>query len=153
VVAAAAALLEKCARLSARRWAGAEAALAQAHAIRLQGEELAEQDVHAYLAYVDAVRADQGVAEAQERTVAVPLEVGRAAMRVSRLAEELAVNGNPHLHADAVVAAILAAAAAESAAFLVEVNLGGIRDARLDEVRDLAVQAIERSRALRPPGS
>lgn len=153
VVAAAAALLEKCARLSARRWPGAAAALEKAHALRLRGEELVEHDVHAYLAFVEAVRSGHGVTDAQARTVEVPLEIGRTACKVSTLAEQLALHGNPKLHADAVVAAILASAAAESVAFLVEVNLGPARDSRSDEAQALAQQAFETSRRLRSPGS
>ncbi|MGA8922656.1 MAG: cyclodeaminase/cyclohydrolase family protein, partial [Candidatus Dormiibacterota bacterium] len=51
VVATAAALLEKCARLSARRWSGSAEAQGEAHALRLRAEDLVEEDVHAYLAY------------------------------------------------------------------------------------------------------
>ncbi len=153
VVATAAALLEKCARLSARQWDGSTAALEQAHALRLHSEELVEHDVHAYLRFVEAVRSGLSAGDAHAQTVEVPLQIGRAAVKVGLLAEQLASHGNPKLHADAVVAAILASAAAEAVAFLVEVNLGRTRDARSDEARSLALQALERSRALRPPGS
>jgi len=85
--------------------------------------------------------------------LAVPLEIGRTADKVSTLAEQLALHGNPKLRADAVVAAILASAAAESVAYLVEVNLGSARDSRSNEARAIARHAFERSRTLRPPGS
>jgi hypothetical protein len=58
--------------------------------------------------------------------------------------------GNPKLRADAVVAAMLASAAAEAAAYLVAVNLGETADVRLDEARRLASEASAR---LRPPGA
>lgn len=132
---------------------GATAALEEAHELRLRGEELVEHDVLAYLAFVEAVRSGQGVTDAKQRTVEVPLEIGRAAGKVSTLAEQLAAHGNPKLRADAAVAAILASAAAESAAFLVEVNLGQARDSRRDEAHALALHAFELSRRLRPPGS
>ena len=153
VVAAAAALLEKCSRLSARQWADAGSALDEAHALRMRAEELVEHDVHAYLSFVESVRSGEGVEDARAKTVDVPLEVGRAAAAVSELAERLARNGNPKLRADAVVAAILAAAAAESVAYLVDVNLGAGRDRRSDEARAIALRAFERSRTIRPPAS
>jgi formiminotetrahydrofolate cyclodeaminase len=153
VVAAAAALLEKCARLSARRWAGSAEALEQAHALRVQSEELVEHDVRAYLGFVEAVRSQAGLEDAHARTVGVPLEIARAAVKVSLLAEQLAEHGNPKLRADAVVAAILASAAAESAAFLVDVNLGPGHHVRSAEAQALALQASDLSRKLRVQGS
>jgi hypothetical protein len=50
----AAALLEKAATLSTKRWASAEVALEQAHALRLRAEELVDADAHAYLSIVAA---------------------------------------------------------------------------------------------------
>jgi formiminotetrahydrofolate cyclodeaminase len=152
VVAAAAALLEKCARLSARRWTGAVEAQEQAHALRLHAEELVEEDLHAYLAYVDAMRSGAGVDAAHSRTVDVPLDVVRAAAGVTELADRLATNGNPRLRADALAAAILAAAAAKTGAMLVGVNLEpASRDRRLVEARRLARTASARARRLDAP--
>src|SRR5437763_2327801 len=50
------------------------------------------------------------------------MEIAGAAADVMELARELEANGNPNLRADAVAAAILAEAAAMTAAMLVEVN-------------------------------
>ncbi len=122
----------------------------RAERLRLQAEELIEQDSIAYLDYVEAVRSGQGVAGAQARTIQIPLEISRAAAEVAALAEVSASLGNPKLRADAVVAAMLAAAAAEAAAYLVGVNLGETADVRLDEARRLALEASAR---LRPPGA
>ena len=123
---------------------------ARAERLRLQSEELIEQDANAYVSFVEAVRSGQGVADALARTVQVPLEIVRAAAEVAELAEKSASLGNPKLRADAVVAAMLATAAAESAAYLVGVNLGETADARLDEARRLASEASAR---LRSPGA
>jgi methenyltetrahydrofolate cyclohydrolase len=122
----------------------------RAERLRLQSEELIERDSLAYLDFVEAVRAGQGVAAAQARTIQIPLEIARAAADVASLAEQSASLGNPKLRADAVVAAMLAAAAAEAAAYLVAVNLGETTDVRLDEARRLAGEASAR---LRPPGA
>ena len=63
MVAAAAALLEKSARLSTRQWEGAAAALEKANALRVESFGLIEEDAQAFLAFVEAVRADPRFAE------------------------------------------------------------------------------------------
>ena len=154
MVAAAAALLEKSARLSGKQWDGAAAALERAHALRVQSFELIEEDAQAYLAFVDAVRSQQDVERAHARTVDVPLRMTRAAAEVADLAVQLANHGNPNLRADAVVAATLAAAAAESGLTLIAVNVGDVAaDARLEAARQLARKATGLAASLRPPGS
>ena len=150
VVAAAAALVQKVARLSGKQWPEADAIHGRAERLRLHAEELIEQDSIAYLAYVDAVRSGQDVAGAQARTIEVPLEIVRAAAEVAALAEQSASHGNQKLRADAVVAAMLASAGAEAAAFLVSVNIGETSDVRLNEARRLASEASAR---LRSPGA
>jgi len=149
VVAAAAALVQKVARLSVKKWPEASEMHGRAERLRLQSEELIEQDADAYLDFIEAVRSGQGVAGAQARIVQVPLEIARAAAEVAELAEQSASLGNPKLRADAVVAAMLAAAAAESAAYLVGLNVGETADVRWDEARRLASEASAR---LRSPG-
>lgn len=153
MVAAAAALLEKVARLSVKRWSGAADALARAHALRLRSEELIEHDLHGYLAYVEAMRSGGDVGRALAKTIEVPLDIVRAALEVVELAAQLAAHGNPKLRADAVAAAILAVAAAETSAMLISVNVLGADDVRLDEARKLAAQAREKALSLKPQGS
>jgi formiminotetrahydrofolate cyclodeaminase len=150
VVAAAAALLQKVTKLSGNQWPDAAEMHGRAERLRLQSEELIEQDSLAYLDYVEAVRSGHGVAGAQARTIQIPLEIVRAGAEVAELAEQCASLGNPKLRADAVVAAMLAAAAAEAAAYLVAVNVGETADVRVDEARRLATEASAR---LRPPGA
>ncbi|HYT13412.1 MAG TPA: cyclodeaminase/cyclohydrolase family protein [Candidatus Nitrosopolaris sp.] len=146
VAATAAALVQKVAMLSTKQWPEAVEIHARAERLRLHSEDLVEKDSLAYLAYVDAVRADRDVAGAQSTTIEIPLEIVRAAAEVAALAELSASLGNPKLRADAVVAGMLASAAADSAAFLVGVNLGDSADARLEEARRLAVEASARLR-------
>jgi formiminotetrahydrofolate cyclodeaminase len=154
VVAAAAALLEKSARLSNKQWDGAPAALERAHALRVESFALIEEDAEAYLAFVDAVRAQSDVDTAHARTVDVPLRMTRAAAEVVELAVQLANRGNPNLRADAVVAATLAAAAAESGFTLISVNVGDAAgDPRLAAARQLARKATRLAASLRPQDS
>jgi len=150
VVAAAAALVQKVARLSRKQWPEAGGMHVRAERLRLQSEELIEQDAIAYLAFIEAVRSGQGVAGARARTVQVPLEIARAAAEVAELAEQAGTLGNPKLRPDAVVAAMLASAAAEAAAYLVGINVGETTDARWDEARRIAGEASAR---LRSPGA
>jgi formiminotetrahydrofolate cyclodeaminase len=158
-VAMAAALLEKAAALSLTQWSGAAAAGERAHTLRLRAEELLEEDAHAYLAFVEALRAAKStsgevraglVGPAHSKTVDVPLAVVRCSAEVVDIAATLAARGNPNLRADALVAATLAAAAAEAAAGLMAVNLVGAQgDSRLEEARSLALGAHEKVGALR----
>jgi formiminotetrahydrofolate cyclodeaminase len=158
VVAIAAALLEKAAKLSTARWAGAEASLERAMALRVRAEALVEADANAYMAFVEALRAAKGlVGDARERTIGpahaatveVPLAIANLGAETVELARELAAHGNPNLRADAMVAATIAAAAAAAAARLIAVNLSGTRgDPRLDEARRSAQAASEKAAAL-----
>jgi formiminotetrahydrofolate cyclodeaminase len=153
VVAAAAALVQKVAKLSAKQWPQAAEIDGRAERLRLSAEELVTEDSIAYLAYLKAVRSGRDVSSAQARTVAVPLEIVRVAAEVAALAEQSASSGNPRLRADAVVAAMLASAAAEAAAFLIAVNLDDAADARLEEAQRLAGEASARLRSPGAPGS
>jgi formiminotetrahydrofolate cyclodeaminase len=157
VIAMASALLEKVARLSTAKWAGADAAVEQAHALRLRSEELVEADANSYLAYVEAVRSakniqgkarERAIAPARAATIDVPLAIARIAAETVELADTLAENGNPNLRADAIVAATLAAAAATAAATLITVNLSGARDSRSTEADRIARAATEKAAAL-----
>jgi len=137
-----------------KHWDGAALALARAHALRVEGFELIEEDAQAYLAYVETVRSQGDVGSAHARTVDVPLRLTRAAAEVAALAVQVAHHGNPNLRADAVVAATLAAAAAECGLVLISVNVGeATADPRLAAARKLAHQATELAGSLRPRAS
>jgi formiminotetrahydrofolate cyclodeaminase len=160
VVAAAAALLEKSAKLSTKQWAGAAGALDQAYALRLRSEELIEDDVEAYLGFVDAKRAaksldgeahEQAVRAARELTIDVPILILGAASQVVELAEQLTQRGNRNLIADEAIAALLASAAAEACVTLIACNVEDPSDdMRLAEARMLALGARVRALSLRP---
>ncbi len=151
MVAAAAALVEKSARLSGKQWDGAAGALERAHAIRVESFALIEEDAQAFLAFIEAVRSEKDVDAAHARTVDVPLRMTRAAAEVAELAVQLATHGNPNLRPDAVVAATLAAAAAESGLTLISVNLGdATADPRFAAAKQLARKATALAASLRP---
>jgi methenyltetrahydrofolate cyclohydrolase len=134
VIAVAAALLEKVALLSVKQWDGARAAKTRANRLRLRSEELIEEDVEAYVAYLAAVRSGRHLADARAATIDVPLDMVRRAVEVLDLAHELARFGNRNLRPDATTAAILAHASISAAAMIIQVNVGlQVRDPRLEE--------------------
>lgn len=125
-VAAAAALVAMAARFSADHAQLAE----EAESLRDRARELAEEDVRAYGAVHDAYRASQDEEDRRRRIASalavatdVPLAIVLCAGQVGALAVRLAGEGNPNLHGEAVTAALLAEAAARSAAVLVRLNV------------------------------
>lgn len=136
-VALGAALVEMAARFSE----GAEAALTSAAELRSRVTPLAQADGEAYVAFLAARRAGIDDAESRARIVEVPLEVAECAVEVAELAASIAERGNPNLRGEAVAAAEAASAGAAIAATLVELNLGGKPDDRLDLAREHAASA------------
>jgi formiminotetrahydrofolate cyclodeaminase len=122
VVATAAALLQKVARLSEKHWSGAAAAYKRAEAMRLRAEKLIELDSIAFLEFLEATRAGRNVETARTKTIEIPMEIASLAAEVVELAHILETKGNPNLKPDAAAAAILAQAAAMTAKMLVTVN-------------------------------
>jgi formiminotetrahydrofolate cyclodeaminase len=161
VTAIAAALLAKIARTSTA-WPESRGIAAQAESLRDRAAPLAQADAEEYEAALQAREDDGGEAgerrdfalgRAYARAAEPPLQIARAAADVAELAVVVARNGDPAFHADAVTAALLAAAAASSAAELVGVNLtASARDERVREAERLAesaARAAEEARAAR----
>jgi formiminotetrahydrofolate cyclodeaminase len=128
----AAGLLGMAARFSTAQLIDAASRAAHADRVRTQVAALAEQDAEAYQAVLAAfalprepdpqVRRRQ-IRRTLERAARVPTEIAEAASGVAVEAVELAKRGNPNLRGDAFTAAVLAAAAARSAAELVRLNV------------------------------
>lgn len=133
--------------------------LSRADALRGEFLALAEEDTTAFNAYMAAAKLPKATEEekaarglALERAAAgaadVPLRTLEACAALAELAKEAADFGNPNVLSDAGVAALLALAAAKSAAFNVRVNLPGIKDAPLvDECRARMARALEATEA------
>lgn len=105
---------------------------AVAERLRTRLTELADEDVEAYAAYLEARAAgdDAAVGAALVRAAEVPLEIAETAATLTGLAAELTHDGHADARGDAVAAALLAEAAARAAANLVAVNLSVKRDDR-----------------------
>jgi glutamate formiminotransferase/formiminotetrahydrofolate cyclodeaminase len=148
-------------RLVAHRapdWVEAPGVAAQAGVLRARLLQLAEDDVRAYAAAMEALAAareagggrDHLIGVALERAAEVPLAVAAAAADVAELAAEASKHGSPALRPDATTAALLAEAASRSSARLVEVNLAMLEgDPRERDARASAAAAARaRERAL-----
>ena len=153
----AASLVVLVARRSAD-WAEGPGVAAQAGALRERLVGLAEEDIRAYAAAMEALSAARGsggdrdrmLGVALERAADVPLAIAAAAADVAELAAEAAAAGPATLRPDAAAATLLAEAACRAAARLVEVNLATLPgDPRSDAARaDADAAAHARARVL-----
>jgi formiminotetrahydrofolate cyclodeaminase len=164
-----AALLEMVANLTIGKPAYADheehnrTVLEQATNLRQQAIELIAADAEAFTALMATYKLPKATdeekaarsAEIQRATAQaaeVPLQIAAVASTVVKLAGQLPGRSNPNVLSDVAVAASAAAAAIESAAINVQINLGGIKDVAI--VDDIATRlarqeaAMARGRAL-----
>jgi formiminotetrahydrofolate cyclodeaminase len=136
-VALAAALCAMTAELSARQLAQAPQLADESRGLLRRAAPLAQADADAYAGVLAALRApgqpdgrqrEEQVSAALARASEVPLEVAEIGDRVAALAADIADRGNPAVRGDALAAAQLAAAAARTAAALVQINLAEMPD-------------------------
>ena len=144
VVAMAAGLVEKTARMSGKHWVGAAAVGKRSAVVRKLATLLVDADVAAYTEYLR----EKGAAQ-RERIIEIPLSVVRSADEVAGLAAQLVEHGNPRLKSDAFAAVQLAAAAARSASVTLADNVRVANDARLTEAKGLAKRASATAERLR----
>ncbi len=96
--------------------------------------ELGDEDS---AAYTDFMRTKSDAD--RDRTIDVPLAIAETAAEVAGLARSLVEEGNPRVAGDAEAGYVLARAAASVCARLVEINVSGTEDPRLDRARATAV--------------
>jgi formiminotetrahydrofolate cyclodeaminase len=129
VASLAASLAAAAADRSRAEWPEAPGARAQALALHRRASRLAPLIAAAHAAAAGAL-ADRGGEDRDQRIGAAvraaaepPLELAATASDIAELAGTIAAHGAVEIRADAAVAGLLAAAAARSAAHLVEINL------------------------------
>jgi len=133
----AAGLVEMAASFASAK--GLERVRDRAHELREEVSPLAHADGRAYAVVLDALRMAPGA----ERTtsldtavagaIACPMHILRVAAEVATLAADMAETGNRNLEGDALAGALLAEAAARSAATLAHLNVSLLsRHASLD---------------------
>jgi methenyltetrahydrofolate cyclohydrolase len=139
----AAALVEMAARLALRREAAAGGAARvparvpeRAGALRARALELAERELGSYAQVLEARRLPPEDPAREDRLRAAlveasgaPIEIAEAAAEISELAAAVAAGSTPSVRGDALAGGLLAAAAADAAASLVEINLADAPDA------------------------
>ena len=132
----------------------------RAHALRVQVADLAAADARAYADVLDALRMPAGHERTGRLDAAVsgaiecPMLVLEIAADVATLAADVAARGNRNLEGDAITGAVLAEAAARSAATLAQLNVSmlsrhAVADAHLERLRPgLACATRARERAV-----
>lgn len=145
-VALSAGLVAMAARFSVKQVAGAAELAVRADQLRHRAAALVDEDARAYQAVLDTRRnsgaGSSAAREAAKHATEVPLEICELAGETATLAVRLATDGNPNLRGDAITAALLAEAAACSAAGLVRINTD---DAGLSA---RAAQAVSQARSV-----
>lgn len=146
-VAIAAGLTAKAARLSRRQMADADELATAADELRRYALQLADDDAVAVAAMIETSQSDRSNSDSatpdsgssgnrsdqesssdykstvESDALQVPRRIQVAAGQVFELAERIAAEGNPWLYGDAVTARLLAQAANESAATLIQANI------------------------------
>lgn len=145
----AAGLTAMAARFCAPQAGDSEEVAVQADQDRHRAAALVDEDAGAYQAVVDTRRGcaagSSTAREAIRHAAIVPLQTCELAGQTATLAARLATNGNPNLRGDAITAALLAEAAARSAASLVRINIAaGAPD---DDLSRRAAHATFQARA------
>ena len=140
-------------------WPEANGIVAQAEAVRARVAPLAAEDSEAYAHVLEVLREagsppderDARLGEALLRAADLPLAIADAAADAGVLAAEAAVHCSAAVRGDALAAALLAEAAARSAAELVAINLAlqpdDARIARARALVDSATMAAARALA------
>jgi methenyltetrahydrofolate cyclohydrolase len=130
-VSMAAGLIAKTARGSPN-WLEGASAVAQAEKLRRKTAPLAQSDADAYLEALAALHLpeqletevrDMALGQVLARAAEIPLAIAEAGADVACLAAVAADRGEPNRRPEAVAAAMLAAAGARVAAYLVATNL------------------------------
>lgn len=148
-VALSAGLAAMAARFSTSQIGDSEELAIQADQLRRRAAALVDEDARAYQAVLDTRRScgagSSTAREAVHHAAIVPLQICELAGQTATLAARLATDGNPNLRGDAITAALLADAAARSAASLVRINItAGAPDAGLSA---RAARAASQARA------
>ncbi|NMB41803.1 MAG: cyclodeaminase/cyclohydrolase family protein, partial [Firmicutes bacterium] len=121
--------------------------------IRQQLMSLMEEDTKAFQQVMSAFRLPKEtedekkqrqdkIQEAMIYAAKIPLKTAQTALKVLELAQIAAEKGNPNAISDAGVAALLAWAGVEGAALNVKINLGSIKNEKIQQQLEAAIDAV-----------
>jgi len=128
--------------------------LAKAEALRLQMLDLVNADAEVFNSFMVSYRLpkatdeeklarNQAIQNAAKQAAEVPFKITEACLDVMKLAERIAVIGNPSAITDAAVSSIIARAALRSASYNVVVNLKLIKDEAYNEAMYAKLEAMQ----------
>ena len=128
--------------------------LAKAEALRLELLNLVNADAEAFNNFMVCYRMpkntdeekqarNQAIQNAAKEAAEVPLKIAEACLEIMKLAERIAIIGNPGAITDAVVSSIMARAALRSAVYNVVVNLKLIKDGAYNQAMYAELEAMQ----------
>jgi len=128
--------------------------LAKSEALRMKMFALVNADAEVFNSFMACYRLpkntdeekqarNQAIQNAAKEAAEVPLRIAEACLEVMKLAERIAIIGNPGAITDAVVSAIMARAALRSAVYNVVVNLKLIKDEAYNQAMYAELEAMQ----------
>ena len=129
--------------------------LAKAEALRMQMFALVNADAEVFNSFMTCYRLpkttdeekqarNQAIQNAAKEAAEVPLEITEVCLEIMKLAERIAIIGNPGAITDAAVSSIMARAALRSAVYNVVVNLKLIKDKVYNQAIYAKIEAIQK---------
>ena len=128
--------------------------LAKAEALHMKMFALVNADAEVFNSFMACYRLpkntdeekqarNQAIQNAAKEAAEVPLKIAEACLEVMKLAERIAIIGNPGAITDAAVSAIMARAALRSAVYNVVVNLKLIKDEVYNQVIYAKIETMQ----------
>lgn len=128
--------------------------LAKAEALRIELLNLVNADAEVFDSFMVCYRLpkntdeeeqarNQAIQNAAKEAAEVPLKITEACLEIMKLAERIAIIGNPGAITDAAVSAIMARAALRSAVYNVVVNLKLIKDEAYNQAMYAELEAMQ----------
>ena len=129
--------------------------LAKAEALRLELLSFVNADAEVFNSFMTCYRLpkategekltrNQAIQNAAKEAAEVPLKIAEACLEVMKLAERIAIIGNPGAITDAAVSSIMARAALRSAVYNVVVNLKLIKDEAYNQATYAKIRAMQK---------
>ena len=129
--------------------------LAKAEALRMKMFALVNADAEVFNNFMVCYRMpkntdeekqarNQAIQNAAKEAAEVPLKIAESCLEVMKLAERIAIIGNPGAITDAVVSSIMARAALRSAVYNVVVNLKLIKDEAYNQAMYATIEAMQK---------
>ena len=129
--------------------------LAKAEVLRMKMFALVNADAEVFNSFMTCYRLpkateeekqarNQAIQNAAKEAAEVPLKIAEACLEVVKLAERIAIIGNPGAITDAAVSSIMARAALRSAVYNVVVNLKLIKDEAYNQAMYATIEAMQK---------